>query len=687
MATDLVTSGPKLSLRGEAKERLGREFMQWADRVEDQRRELQKETWIKALDNYEGKEPIKQFPWPGASNAVLPITRTHANAIAARLFNAAVFHDPTFLIQEGASALPEELATLSPTKWAQWWQNISKWIERHELSFKDLMEEIILTYVIYGDAYVYLPWETQEVVDKVFDPDTDTVENVPRTLWDQPRPRVLHPKDVLREWGDGDVQSARMVGFNWNLTGPALDEFQKRGLYSKSDAEGLRELLGQKDDGAPRIVQVFEGFKEWAVTQFLKEDEFEKELKKRVGISDDSGPNALRMVRVFARADIDGDGTPEEVVFDVERSRGIVPTARYANLLHRRRPLVHFYYERRPGSPYNIGVPELLANIQKVMNVTMRDHLDNNKIQNTSIFLRRKGTGSEKEKIYPGRVIYVDDPKQDFVTQPLGHGRATTDINSITLIEKWGQFVTGITDFNLGQEKRSRTPATTTLALLEEGNKKIDRTIEVMREDMLDMWRQILLLYAQNGDPATLAAVAEAEKGEAAAFQLALAAVTDPRNHDRLLKSIDLDAEVSSNAFNRSTQRQEALLLFQQLQQYYLQVIQLANSIGAALADPVMQELFVNMFNAFRRMWTKILDTFDVKDQEELNPDVGRLVANITTVEAQPTNGQSGGEASGELSSPGEAALGAATNQGQPAGPAAPEGRPQPGLGRVPGLS
>lgn len=659
----VADGGAEIRLDKEDREALGREFKQWIERVEDERRERMQKIYVQAEANLEGKVPTKQFPWPGASNAHLPVTGTHTTAIKARLSAAATNQTPTFLIlpQAGgflmkASVDGQEME-VTYELWSRWWQNISKWAE-DQVDKKKIMGDVIMNFIGFGDTWLYNPWETQEVMDASIDLDAGEEGEVvltPRQLWDQPKPRAIHPKDSYIEWSERSTQEATKVGFAWDLTLPQLLEYKASGFYSKEVAEELEELLtAQSQDRIDDMKAALGGsetVKEWTAREL---DEFEMSQADHVGVT--GAPHALRMITVFARADLDNDGIPEEIIFHVEKSKGLVPYARYANYLHRERPLIHFFYDERAGSIYHKGVPELLFNLQKIMDTTIRDHLDNNKIQNTKMFLARKG-GPIKEdaRVYPSRIFYVDntDPRSgDLVPLDLGTGRPVTGIQDIGLLEQHAQFITGITDFNLGQEKRSRTPATTTLSLIEESNQRRDEVIEMMRNAMLQWWRQVLMMYFQNGDPEKLAKVAVTTSGgperteeviqginpeEEKKLFIAAWNAADP---NELMEQISLKAEVSSNAFNRATQRQEALALFAQFDAFVMKMIELANLIGGSLADPHMRNLLLFFVKGYRRAMSKVLDTMDIKDQEVFNPQT--LEDLIKEVNSVPIDGAAG---------------------------------------------
>lgn len=685
-----LDGGAEIRLSKDEKERLGRFFKAWIERVEETRRNRMTEVWIKCLDNYEGKSPVKQFPWPGASNVFLPVTGTHCDAIASRLYAAATAHTPIFNIKHNRTGTifdtgVAEMAgmTDAPT-WeevASWFQNISAWIEKNEVVPKEFMDDVILTMVVFGDSYVYLPWEVRTVMDVSLNLDTGKVEKTERPIIDQPFPHVLHPKDVYKDWDEEDIQGAKMVGIGWDLDEETVLERKASGYYGEEDAEELIKLITGKTERDREKMRPYE-VKEYG-GEFFSRDVYEKEVMKRLNVDDDSGPNRIRMVTVFSRVDADGDGIPEDHIFEVTKETGRVVYARYANYLHLMRPLVHFWYMKRPGSGYNKGVAELLFNLQKIINQTMRDHLDNNKVQNTKMFLARKGSPVEEDaKVYPTRIFFVDDIEADFKSVDLGTGRPVTQVQDIAVIERWAQFITGITDFNLGQEKRSRTPATTTLALLEEGNKRIDRVIDTMRQAMLDLWYQVLMLYFQNGDPEVLVNIAINEAEEREKFLITWDLLQETPNE--LIAGLFFEAEVSSNALNKSVEQQRALTIFGQIDQFYQRLIMMAQAIGGALLDPVMRNLFLLMVKGYRRSFGMFLDAIEVKDQEILNPKMlEELLQEVTSVEATGQAGATGNVAS----SPAAVALGNAAGQAGGDQPIQAEGRPGPGAGRSAGDS
>jgi len=385
----------EIRLNKDEKEKIGKDFKLWIEGVEMARRERNEEVWQKAFDNYEQKAPIKQFPWPGASNARLPITPSHSNTLAARIFNAATAQEPSAMASQGRQGmLKDDGGEIDSYEWwAARWTQIIKWVEKEEIDIPGMLDELILTFIIYGDGYIYLPWEVEETMDVDMGTDGKLIKTL-RTLTDQPVPHILHPKDVIIASFEQSVQNVRRVGIQWLLDLAKLEELNAQGIYDDDVAQKLKDKLTQrqKQKESKKIKGSFVGtyYKEWG-GNIMNPDEFDKQANRRIGISQDESANALTMVKVFARVDLDDDGIPEEAIYDVEKEDAIIAFARYNNIQHRKRPLIHFWFEKRPGSIYNRGVPEMLMNIQKILDTSVRDLLDNNKINNTKIFVGKKG--------------------------------------------------------------------------------------------------------------------------------------------------------------------------------------------------------------------------------------------------------------------------------------------------------
>ena len=270
-----------------------------------------------------------------------------------------------------------------------------------------------------------------------------------------------------------------------------------------------------------------------------------------------------------------------------------------------------------------IGVPEMLFNAQKVMDELIRDHLNNNKIRNTKFFkARANAVVAPDEPIFPGRIVLMDDPGSDLIADDLGSGTPSTSIQDLAIIQAWAERRDGMNEPNLGREKSSRTPATTTLALLEEGSERVTSIIRRLREGQTEIWTQIHQLYVQAGDAEWLDRVL----GPEAAAQLRRAwTQMDVRD---IRKKLILNAQVSTQNLNRAIKRQESAALLGQLDAYHQRMLQLAQLIRQT-DDPVIRALIISMARSGQFLMSRILNTHDIKEQSDMNPDLAGALEQI----------------------------------------------------------
>jgi hypothetical protein len=195
-----------------------------------------------------------------------------------------------------------------------------------------------------------------------------------------------------------------------------------------------------------------------------------------------------------------------------------------------------------------------------------------------------------------------------------------------------------------------------------------------MKTSMEEMWTMVLQLFAQNGAGGMefiIEGVVDGQKLIEAWRSMA------PESIRRMLK---VKAQASSDNLNRSLQRQENMALFGQLEAYYQKLLQVVQLMGMN-QDPALRQILLAFLNAGRRLTGKILDSYDIKDQEDLNPNLEEFARNVGQNIAVPPAQGAGG--AGERSNQVQQAVGLLGAEGPAAGPANVTGRPEPGVPRA----
>lgn len=637
---------------------------------------LMHDTWIKANKFYEGKAQEKVWPWKGASNAVMPVIQTNCNHLKARLHAAATTMTPVYLLQPILPEDTELFEGFTSGDLRDLWQQWSDYTEKSVIDHDDLMDQVDDLMVKYGDAFVHLEWKNLPMKDLHWNDELGKYIPEFRDRYDRPVLTVLHGKNIYVSVEETDLQDAKWVGFDVYYDPEDIEVLADTGVWSKDECKKILEW-----HKTSRSTKEQEGDSWYAIREdgsYIPRDELDKRRREQAGLaSEDPTYNKIRLVRVYAREDIDGDKFPEEIEFLIHRESKMIPFIKPQDLWHGMRPIIHYRYMRRDGSLYSIGVAEMLLNTNKIMNRLIRDQLNNNMIQNTKMFLARaNGPIEDGFMAQPGRVIYVDDLKMDFMPVDMGTGRAVDIVNVLPMIQQWGERLSGVNDASLGQMSPKRAPATSTMAMLEQANKGTDYIIRRMGHNQRKMWKQCQSLYVQFfTDKETMQRVLGPQGGELLFQSWSLLKPKDLRD------MLAVDAQVSTSNLNTQTRRQEAVALFGQTQMAYQAITQTAFAL-AQVTDPALRQLLVYQLQAFNTALGRIYDTFEVKTQKFLNPNFLEILKNVqpgTPVPEAPGQGPTG---------PGnqvETALQLFGELGTNAGPLNPPGRPQPGIPRNPG--
>jgi hypothetical protein len=553
--------------------------------------------------------------------------------------------------------------------------------------------------VKYGDAFLVTRWENQEITDYHWDPlavtddKTGTVTGgyveEKRDLYDHPVTYVVHGKNVYLSVEETDVQKAKYVGVDEYYDPAVVELFIKQEIWSKKQGNEILEFHGQKKAEEKRKKDDERNYYNMREDGSFSSDEYggkndrldrqrRQEASQHEG--DDFTRTAIKLVRVYAREDLNKDGFEEEVEFLIHLETRTIPFIKYLDLWHGMRPITQLPFQRRDGVGYSIGVAEMLFNLQRITNQLVRDHLNNNMVQNTKAFLARAG-GPVKDqmRVYPGKIIFVQDMERDFKPIDMGTGRPVDVTNVLPLINGWAERRTGVNDATLGKQSSKRAPATSTLALIEQANQVTTHIIARMGRRLEKYWKQIQALYVQfHTDEEELAEVLGPSRAQI--LKTAWSAM-DPRS---VRKTMLVKSNISSAAMNQQTRRQEAVALFGQIQMAY-ETINKTVFLMIQIPDPMIQQLLMTQLQGFNRALGRIYDTFGIKDQAFFNPDFLRILQSANPIGTPPVaagnDGGVGGQGPRDQMGQAQQLFG---ELGGGQGPEAPPGRPAQGADRNP---
>ncbi|KKL56930.1 hypothetical protein LCGC14_2240480, partial [marine sediment metagenome] len=463
-----------------ARDFLGQEYVREIQNLESARQELTDnyELWI---DNYEGKTlpTDTEKPWDGASEGHLPKTATDVDVTFARFMNAIFGQFPKFMIRPLSGKWVE---------FARETQKFSEWLEESEIPLYKTLQQSLLITIKFGSVVIYAPWENDQQKYMKLD-ENDVFQEVERDEEGRPALKVIHPKDWLLPINSTDIQKAPWCGYKYKLNQPKLKLWTKRGFFSKDVGKELLAEFGVSEEKGHEGLAIPKGEERFDRTQDARE--------RNVGIQRNQVTDELEMVHIWARIDVDGDGLEEDVNFHMHLKTGRIARIAFNHYRHGKRPFIDFHFFPRDGVWYSIGIPEMLRAVQKNINVTFRQIQDNNTVKNTQAFKAKEGGSiTPDETFHPARIYFVRE-MDDLEAFKLGDSSVNTSVNDLETMLSWGDRRTGINDPAQGIGGNDRTPATTTLALLQEASRRIDLIIGQTREGLSELWTQVLELYAQ----------------------------------------------------------------------------------------------------------------------------------------------------------------------------------------------
>ena len=532
-------------------------------------------------------QAIKTFPWPGASNLEIPTIATAVESVHSRIMNS-IFG-------------PKDVwsAVVRSPDWEPIAEDLSRWINwvgKEVLNLKPIVSRWVLSTVKFGTGILRENWvhSQKRITSKGVSGGTQTAQidtHFGPMLTTVPLTDFIVSNDAIYS---GDIQNCEWTMERQLYTYKQLKALETSGIFQNVDA--------LKDD-----------------TRTLSSD-MEEEVSKNVGISV-SEYKDYELWEAYCSYDIDNDGFPEElcIVFDPKTLK--VVQAKLNDSYSQERPYQIIRYMIRDNSFYGIGICQMLDPIQTEISSIHNRRLDNATLANSSTFTRVRGSKTGPLEWYPGAVWDVG-AQGDIQEVQMGHAHVTLlpeELNSGAIGEKR----TGVNDYTVGRESAaigSRATATSTLALIKEGNVRFKAVIDEVRDALTGVAHQTIQLYQQN-------------VGEAQIYY----EMFSPKNQGLMRKYFSLPQQLSragvlvdvpaiSEVYNKDIQQQTYLTLMQVMQQFYGGIMQSFQLALNPQVPPQMKALAAQGAESAAKLWGRVLEAFDITDSASFVPDIEMLL-------------------------------------------------------------
>jgi hypothetical protein len=563
----------------------------------------------------------QQEPFVGAPGHVVPLIAMAVDPIMARLDTGIFKASPVFQFKFLRKNFLKY--TDAVVQWVEYYQ-------KHQMKLRKTMSPRLLELTKHGTMVLKVAQHREIQNAKVYDDDWQVVEKTSETFFG-PQIFGVGIKDFMFPPHYQDLQECPIVVERHRVTWEQIKKQELAGKLGNTEA-----IKGMQSSHALNELEI-----------------------TRAESSNYTDPgNANRFYEIYEIwADYLYQGKEYKLCVMYHFDTHTILSLRLNFYFHQKKPYVLIPYTVTNDSLWGIGICEMVLAFQQMLTQWDRSAMANAMLANIRMLIARKDSDIEaRPKFFTGRVFRVEDPSKDLI--PFN---AAADIYPSTLMERQNiiglaEKRTGVSDYLTGRESPivgSRATATSTMALIQEGTKRVEETLENVRNGMAEAMEMCMSLWIQYG----LGDIKDIVFGGDDISDL-LVEFFDQIDQDNINGAVAIDLSATDAGNNRSVQQQTQLAIIQVLMNYLERLIKAGQlAVQSSMQTPQLSQLIGETMTAARKMFLELLVRYDIRNPEEYLPDLQQFLEGI----------------------------GVGTEGGNPTGPTPPI--PQPGVQAVPGPS
>lgn len=611
---------PILKIGEEKEKRLKNHIREWLISLKASQENKVKE-WADQEAGYRAiSEGPKNVPYVGACGDVVPVIAMGVDPIHARLDTGIFKAKPVFKLTALRKPMLKYIDALE--QWIEYYQ-------KNRLHLRKVASPRILEMTKHGTMIYKTVYERETYKVKTYDRKWNVIEKE-ITTFSGPKTYGISIQDLLFPAGYQHINDCPFVAerIRTSFGNLKIAEVSKklanveklRGHEEtqKDDLRNEREVSSNLQDSNRKTVGELEVWEIWC--DFALDDPPPEEI-----LQDD-------------KAHI-GRGVPDRLVITYHEGTDTILQLRYNWYFHQMKPYTVIPYQITNDSLHGIGIAEMSAFFQDAQTKWHRMATDNAYLANIRMFIAKRESGIEEvPKLYTGRTFFVDNPRDDFI--PF----AAADVYQSTLSERQnlfglGEKRTGVSDYLTGRESPvvgSRATATSTVALIQEGTRRVEEVLENIRNGFAEMMMYCIYIWIQYGLDGLEDVVF---KGDEVADLVK--DFFDSMRQEMVVGMIGIDLQATDASNNKSVQQQVQLALIQTIMQYLDKLVQAGQlAISAAGQQPELTALIGEVMTSARKMFTDLLTKYDIRNPEDYLPDLEKF---LNAAVATPGGGQAGG--------------------------------------------
>ena len=398
--------------RKEVLQYLGEEIEMALTETEDMKE--QHEKWVRQREA-RPEQKVKNTPWPKASNVTVPLAAINTDGVFSKLKNTFVVKRPFFRVKNE-----------HPKMWEEHSKSIEKLIDfyvnsKYHLNLRGANNTILYCAGSEGTATVKCVWKEESYKYKRLLDDGSEVEGE----------RVVH-----------DGLTLVPIPFEDAVTRPHFQNVQRAPWFAHRLHFYEHELRQLSNQGVyENVDEVLEFYKTRLDDQQVSRDSRRGIEHMRVKVLD--------VWEAYLYWDVDGDGLMEDIVVTFEKDSGVTLREEYNELGVR--TFVDMKFGIRPWSRYGIGAGWKNEFMQDEVDGHHNMRADTAKLSGLRMLAvsRRSGLRPGKETLFPGKLIVVDNPKEDVMPIQMGDVYPSS-LEAEMVAKRYSDTWTGVNEPSMG---------------------------------------------------------------------------------------------------------------------------------------------------------------------------------------------------------------------------------------------
>lgn len=524
------------------------------------------EQMAKLYKKYRIKTPTEPKNWPiaNASQITIPVIKTAVNTISSRIYQTVMAADPLVRVRTDDEDYND--VTFD-------YEEFLKLYSEGKLEVDDVLEDVITESVIFGTSVMETSNYNNRMNHVTYDQMTGKYRKTVGATYSGPRMTQVPIDDFWIRPAWQDIQTAPWCGKEIRLTWSQVKDRAANGDFNPEAIKAIESRYMTTD-----------------VNRTLRE-------KEDIERNQPFNRYLYRIYRLAVRWDVDGDGIEEDLMVYFHRESRTLLRCTFNGYPKSVRPWTVFRYIKIPGRFYGEGLAETLEALQDEISTIHNQRIDNATIANLRIVLVSKLINGLKpgDRLWSGKIVKVTNVKEDVGTLQLGDIYPSTIANE-SQARQYVTEVSGAGDVLTGQATPvSRTTAAAQLALLEELNRRFDKTLKGYRKSIRNAYRQLCYLFYQQGT----GGLAETWLGAARGQRLE-ATLKQPL--DLLDNKLKIFVEATQSSNNREIDFQTQIAVMQLIIQLGNQMLGMTTQLAPQITGVVAHELVHALRPVFRKV-------------------------------------------------------------------------------------